>query len=113
MVRFKKESTKELRESEALRKLGLPRSLDEEIEGEDGEITTLAEIIPAPTDLEEALPRLLEIFEKLDPQDAELLRERFVDGKSLDEIAIERGWEYDHAQKHILRLVKEIFAKMS
>ena len=113
MTRFKKESTGELRESEALRKLGRPRSLDEEIEGEDGEITTLAEIIPAPTDLEEALPRLLEIFEKLDPQDAELLRERFVDGKSLDEIAIKRGWEYDHTQKHILRLVKGIFAQMS
>jgi len=113
MVRFKRESTKELRESEALRKLGRPRSLAEEIEGEDGEITTLAEIIPAPPELEEALPRLLEIFEKLDPQDAELLWERFVDDKPLDEIAIERGWKYDHAQKRIRRLVKEIFAEMS
>ena len=102
-----------MRESEALRKLGRPRSLDEELEGRDGEMITLAEIIPAPSDLEEALPQFLEIYEKLDPQDAELLRERFVDGKSLDEIAIERGWKYDHAQKHILRLVKEIFAKMS
>jgi hypothetical protein len=113
MTRFKKESTEELRKSEKLRKLGRPRSLDEEIEGEDGEITTLSESIQAPTDLEEALPQFLEIFKKLDPQDAELLKERFFEGKSLDEIAIERGWEYDHAQKYILHLVKDIFVKMS
>jgi len=54
----------------------------------------------------------LEIFEKLDPQDAELLKEHSVDGKPLDEIAIERGWVYDHTQKRIFRLKRRIFEEM-
>jgi len=114
MTRFKKESTRELEEAEALRKLGQPKSLDEEMQSENGEVRTLAEMIPASANLEEAMPQLLEIFEKeLEPEDAELLKERFIDDKSITEIAIERDWEYDSAQKHICRLVNAVRKKMS
>ena len=108
MTRWKKKSTEVLKESERLRKLGQPRSLDTEIEGEDGEITTLADMMPASPDLEEAIPQFMEIYEKLDLEDAELIKEHFIEGKSIDEVAIERGWNYDRAQKRLWRLRKQI-----
>jgi len=108
MTRFKKESTEELEQVEVLRKLGQTISLDKEIEGEDGEITTLADMMPASPDLEEAMPQLLEIYEKLDPDDAELFQERWVEGKSIDEIAIEQDWKYDRVQKRLWRIEKQI-----
>lgn len=113
MTRWKKESTEVLKKAERLRRLGQPRSLDTEIEGEDGEITTLADMMPASPDLEEAIPQFMEIYEKLDLEDAELIKEHFIKGKSIDEIAIERGWDYNRAQKHILRLANKILEKMS
>lgn len=108
MTRFKKESTIELEETETLRRLGRPASLDKEIEGEDGETTTLANMMPATADLEEALPILFEWLERLEPEDSELFMGVFFDGRELQEVAIERGWDYDRAQKRVWRLHKEI-----
>lgn len=90
-----------------------PLSLDVSVEDRDGEVEPLSEMLPAPADLDEAMPQLLEILEKLDPQDAELYKERFLEGKSLEQIAVERGWTYDRMQKRIERLMKGILNKMS
>ena len=109
---FQKEAIKELKEAKAWDDLTKPKSLDTEIQGDNGEITTLAEMLPASPDLDEAMPQLLEIWERFDPEDARLLTERFINGKSLNEIAIERDWSYDKAQKRIERLVKEVLDKM-
>jgi hypothetical protein len=111
--KFQAQAIKEIEQSRHLEELGNPFSLDTEIEGEDGEVSTLSDMIAAPPDLEEALPQLLEIWENLDPEDARLLTERFKDGRSFSEIASERGWNYGRAQKRIERLLKEVLEKMS
>ena len=90
-----------------------PLSLDVSVEDRDGEVEPLSEMLPAPADLDEAMPQLLEILEKLNPQDAELYKERFLEGKSLEQINVERGWTYDRTQKRIERLTKDILNKMS
>lgn len=108
MTRFKKESTEELKKVEALCKLEPTISLGKAIEGEDGEITTLADMMPASPDLEEVMPQLLEICEKLNSDDAKLFQERWIDGKSIDEIAIKQDWKYDRAQKRLWRIEKQI-----
>lgn len=90
-----------------------PLSLDVEVEDEDGELRPLSEMMPAPADLEEAMPQLLEILDKLDPRDAELYKERFLEGKPLNQIAAERGWTYEQTQKRIERLMKDILNEMS
>lgn len=90
-----------------------PLSLDVDVEDENGEPRPLSEMMPAPADLEEAMPQLREIWESLEPEEAKLLSERFIEGKPLNEIAIERGWSYDRTQKRIERLMKDILNKMS
>ncbi len=113
LSQFQKEAIKELEESKTWEDLSNARSLDAEIQGENGEITTLSEMLPISPDLDEAMPEFLEIWGRLDSEDAELLKERYIDGKDLKEIAIERGWEYDRTQKRILRLVKDLVDKIS
>ena len=110
---FQKKAIEELKKAKQADDLSKPKSLNTEIEDEDGKITTLVEMLPASPDLDEAMPQLLEIWEKFDPENAELLTERFFEGKSVNEIAIERHWNYDKTQKRIERLVKEVLEKMA
>ena len=116
IAKFKEESTIELKNAEAFRKLGHPASLDRKIEDEDGEVVTLADMIAGSRDLEEAMPQLAKWVESLEVEDRGLFIEHFMSGKSLDEVAIERGWNYDRVQKRAYRLEKqfeEILTKMS
>jgi len=105
---FQEEAIEELKSAKRWDDLSRPKSLDTEIESENGEVTTFAEMVAGPPDLDEAMPQFLEIYERLDPEDRELLEQLYFEGRSLEEIAMERDWEYDRTQKRAKRLEKKI-----
>jgi hypothetical protein len=110
--KFQQEAGKELEEAHRLDRLSRPVDLDAEV-GEQGEGSTLADLIPGEPDVAEARLQLKEICDSLEPEDADLFIERFIEGKSIQEIATERRWEYDRTQKRLERMKKRIIDEMS
>jgi len=113
MVKFKQESTKELKEARKLDKLTKPVSLDTEVEDEEGGTILLSEWIPAEQDLLEAVGRYSEAVSKL-PQDIRpIFRRVWEEGETPKQAAISLGHEWTSAlERKMERMIKKICEEM-
>jgi len=114
MVRFKKESTKELKEVQRLDKLTKPVSLDTEVEDEEGGITSLSECLPAEQDLLEAVDRYYEAVLEL-PEDVQpIFRRVWEEGETLKQAALNLGYDWTSTlERQVERMIRKIRSKMT
>lgn len=113
MSRYKKESTKELKETEKWDRLTKPVSLDTEVQDEEGGTTPLSEWIPAEPDMPEAVERYSEAVSKL-PQDIQpIFRRVWDEGETPRQAAISLGYEWTSAlERKIERMIKKTYKEM-
>lgn len=114
MSRFKKESTKELKEVEKLDKLTKPVSLDTEVEDEEGGTTSLSECLPTEQDLLEAVNRYCEAVSDL-PQDMQpLFRRVWEEGETPKQAALNLGYDWTSTlERQVERMIRKIRSKMT
>jgi len=114
MVRFKKESTKELKEAQRLDKLTKPVSLDTEVEDEEGGTTSLSECLPAEQDLLEAVDRYCEAVLEL-PEDVQpIFRRVWEEGETLKQAALNLGYDWTPTlERQVERMIRKIRSKMT
>jgi hypothetical protein len=114
MVRFKKESTKELKEVQKLDKLTKPVSLDTEVEDEEGGTTSLSECLPAEQDLLEAVDRYHEAVSEL-PEDMQpIFRRVWEEGETSKQAALNLGYDWTSTlERQVERMIRKIRSKMT
>jgi hypothetical protein len=113
MLKFKEESTKELKEAQKLDKLTKPLSLDTEIDDEEGGTISMSECLPAEHDLLEAVDRYYEAVSELPEEMEPIFRRVWEEGETPKQAALSLGYQWTSAlERKAERMIKKIFEEM-
>jgi hypothetical protein len=113
MLRFKEESTKELKETQKLDKLTKPLSLDTEVDDEEGGTISMSECLPAEHDLLEAVDQYYEAVSELPEEMEPIFRRVWEEGETPKQAALSLGYQWTSAlERKAERMIKKIFEEM-